>query len=185
VRTSLRLAVRGAAAAVLAAALLIPAVIRPAPAAASDGPTDTSFTVDAGTLTLATPDSADLGTVTIGTAAVSGQLGAITVTDDRGLASGAWTASVSSTSFTTGAGTPAETIPAANASYAAGGATATSGTGTFAPGAGGALNVAEPAFVATDTTGTTSATWNPTITVTLPAAVVSGTYTGTITHSVA
>ena len=182
---SLRLPVGCAAAAALATALLIPDLARPAAAAASDGPTTTSFTVDGGSLTISTPDSAVLGLVNVGTSTVTGQLGLITVDDERALAAGSWTASVSSTHYITGGGSPAETIPAADASYTAGAAVSTSGTGTFTPGTGGALGVIEPAFLATATTGATTASWNPTITITLPAAVVAGTYTGTITHSVA
>jgi hypothetical protein len=70
-------------------------------------------------------------------------------------------------------------------SYAPGAATSTTGAGTFTPGAGGALGTSQTAFTAASETGATSVTWNPTITVTLPSTVVAGTYTGTITHSVA
>ncbi|MFJ9847708.1 hypothetical protein ACIRYZ_46305 [Kitasatospora sp. NPDC101155] len=48
---------------------------------------------------------------------VSGQLGNVTVTDTRALLTAAWTASAISTSFTTGIGTAAETIPASSVSY--------------------------------------------------------------------
>jgi hypothetical protein len=34
------------------------------------------------------------------------------------------------------------------------------------------------------TTGNNFATWNPTVSITLPAQAVAGTYSGTITHSV-
>jgi len=36
---------------------------------------------------------------------------------------------------------------------------------------------------ATGTTGSNSATWNPTINVTVPGGTIYGVYSGTITHS--
>jgi hypothetical protein len=149
------------------------------------GPTVTTFTVTAGSLTMTTPGTADLGTVTAGTSSVVNALGPVTISDQRAQLSGGWTASVSSTSFTTGGGTTPETIPAADVSYAPGAATSTSGTGTFTPGSGGALGGSQTAFTASGEAGLTSVTWNPTITVTLPATTVAGLYTGMITHSVA
>jgi hypothetical protein len=47
------------------------------------------------------------------------------------------------------------------------------------------LNVSRTAFTLTAGTGNNTATWNPTLVVALPAAAVVGTYTGTVTHSVA
>jgi len=165
-----------------AAAVAVSAVT----AQASAGPTTVTFAVAPGLLTITTPDTANLGTVSIGSAHVSSALGNVTVDDERGTDGGSWTASVISTDFTTGASpTAAETIGAANVSYAPGTATSTAGVGTFTPGAGGVLATSKTAFTATGTTGVTTIGWDPTITVTLPAAVVSGTYTGTITHSVA
>lgn len=78
-----------------------------------------------------------------------------------------------------------ETISNINLSYSPGAATATTGEGTFTPGPGGIINVPRTAFTGTELTGNNTATWNPTLTVTIPAATVAGTYTGTVTHSVA
>ncbi|MEV6862025.1 hypothetical protein AB0M44_13615 [Streptosporangium subroseum] len=168
-----------AAAAALAAAFALPA------AAAPTGDTIVTFEITAGTLDITVPATADLGAVAAGATSVSGQLGAVTVTDTRGALDATWTATVSSTSFTTGGATAAETIPASAVTYTPGAATATSGTATFTPGTAADLATPITAFSATAIVGNNSATWNPTITVALPPAAVAGTYTGTITHSVA
>jgi hypothetical protein len=112
------------------------------------------------------------------------------VTDNRGMASASWTATVTGTTFTTGSGTGPETIPLTKVAYWSGPATATTGTGAFTPGqanAGAAVNLTTPraAFSLTSGTSITSASWNPTLSVSVPAAAVAGTYTATITHSVA
>jgi len=157
--------------------------------AASSGSTTTTFVVSSGALSIAVPATANLGSGSPGTA-ISAQLGAVTITDARALLTAAWTASASSTSFTTGGGTTPETIPNTAVSYWSGPATATTGTGTFTPGqanAGAALamGTAVSAFTLTAGVGNNTAAWNPTIVVAVPAAAVGGTYTGTITHSVA
>jgi hypothetical protein len=89
---------------------------------------------------------------------------------------------VSATSFTTGDGTTAETIPKSALSYASGTATKT-GTSTVVAG-GGVLSQSRTAYAATAVGGNNTAAWNPTITVTLPAQALAGPYTGVITHSV-
>jgi hypothetical protein len=127
----------------------------------------------------------NLGDVASGATNVAGQIGPVTVTDLRGTLGGSWTATATSTDFTTGGATGPETIPAINVSYAPGTATSTTGTGTFTPGPGGILNVPRVVFTGTALTGNNTATWNPTLTITIPAAAVAGTYTGTVTHSVA
>ena len=47
------------------------------------------------------------------------------------------------------------------------------------------LTVGRAAFSLTGGSGVTSASWNPTLSVQVPAAAVAGTYTATITESVA
>jgi hypothetical protein len=151
------------------------------PAGAAD--TATTFELTAGGLAISAPKTADLGEAAVGSAAVSGKLGPVTVTDDRGALVAAWTATVTSTDFTTGAATPAETVPKTNLLYTPGLPTDSNPTvGAFVP-AAGALGLPLPVYVAT-TTGNNFATWNPTVRITLPAQAVAGTYTGTITHSV-
>ncbi|MEV7180318.1 hypothetical protein [Kitasatospora sp. NPDC093679] len=151
--------------------------------------TTVTFSVSGGALSISVPSSASLGAGLPGNT-VSAQLGAVTATDARALLTASWVASVTSTSFTTGGGTPAETVPNSAVSYWSGAATATTGTGTFTPGqatAGNAqtLSSSRTAFSLSGGTGNNSATWNPTIVVALPAAAVNGTYTGTVTHSIA
>jgi hypothetical protein len=80
-------------------------------------------------------------------------------------------------------------IPLTNISYWSGPATATTGTGTFTPGqltAGSAVTLTGPqtVFSATTASGVNSASWNPALSVLVPAGAVAGTYTATITHSV-
>ena len=95
---------------------------------------------------------------------------------------------MTTSAFTTGTGTPStdETIPAADVNYAPGRHQPT-GVVTFTPGTAGALGgeTALTAFSASAENGISSVSWAPTITVTPPASTVAGTYTGTITHSVA
>ncbi|MEU8272280.1 ice-binding family protein, partial [Sphaerisporangium sp. NPDC049002] len=146
--------------------------------------TDT-ITKAAGTLSISVPATANLGSAPAGAGGVSSPLGAVTVTDTRGGPSTGWTATVSSTDFTTGGASAPETIAKRSVTYAPGSATSTTGSGTFTPGTSGDLGSPRTAFSVSGGTGDNSATWNPTITVTLPPAVVGGTYTGTITHSVA
>jgi hypothetical protein len=163
------------------------AVAGPAGAVTS-GDTTTTFVVSGGALSITVPAS----TVTLGTAAPGGtitsQLGSVQVSDLRALLTATWTASVSATNFTTGAGGPGNTVPSTAVSYWSGPATATTGTATFTPGQAAAANaqalgVSRTAFTASAGIGDNSATWNPTLIITL-AGSVSGTYTGTLTHSV-
>jgi hypothetical protein len=174
---------------IVTGALVVTAIAAsPAPAAlAADTPT--TFGITAGGLGVAVPASANLGSAAPGASATS-QLGVVTVTDDRAALTAAWTATVTSTSFTTGGATPAETIANSALSYWSGPATATTGTGTPAPGqatSGDAvvLSTGRTAFSWSAGNGNNSATWNPTLIVAVPATAVAGTYSGTVTHSVA
>jgi hypothetical protein len=142
-----------------------------------------------GFLSISVPSSAALPAATPGTTD-SGQLGAATVTDNRALGSASWTATVTGTAFVSGSGTGQQTIPLAQVSYWSGPATATSGSGTFTPGQAAATNAVNltagrVAFSLTGGSGVNSASWNPTLSVQVPAGAVAGTYTATITESVA
>jgi|HubBroStandDraft_3_1064219.scaffolds.fasta_scaffold00221_9 alpha-tubulin suppressor-like RCC1 family protein len=142
----------------------------------------------AGFLSISVPSSATLPGAAPGTTA-SAALGTVTVTDNRALGSASWTATVTGTAFVTGSGTPQETIPLTQVTYWSGLATAASGSGTFTPGepaAANAVNLTVPrvAFSLTSGSGVNSASWNPTLSVQVPAAAVAGTYTATITESV-
>ena len=114
----------------------------------------------------------------------------MTVTDSRGIAGASWTATVTATTFVTGGATAPETIPLTQVTYWSGPATATTGTGAFTPGqvsALAAVNLTAPrtAFSLASGSSVTSASWNPTLSVAVPAGAVGGGYTATITHSVA
>jgi large repetitive protein len=149
----------------------------------------TSVIVYSGVLAITAPPSAALPSASPGGTS-SAQLGTVTVTDQRGLATSSWTATVTATTFVTGAGAPAQTIPLTQITYWSGPVTSITGSGTFTPGqanAAAAVNLTVPrtAFTLTSGSPANSATWNPTLSVSIPAAAVAGTYIATITHSVA
>ncbi|MGE7437671.1 MULTISPECIES: hypothetical protein [Kitasatospora] len=173
------------------AALLAAGLTTVPASAASSGPTTTTFQVQGGTLDITTPASAAIGQGPPG-GTISGQLGNVLVADGRALADASWTASVISTDFTSGAGGSGLTIPATDVSYWSGPVTSSSGNGVFTPGqpaSGNAapLNNTTPLTALTHAggTGNNTATWTPSLNVHVPQANESGTYTGTVTHSVA
>lgn len=141
-----------------------------------------TFAVTSGALTLTAPSSANLGSGTPGSN-ITGLLGPVTVNDDRALLAASWTATASSTDFTTGGGTPGETIPASAVTYDTG---TVSHTGIITIDAFDITlsNSAQTVVTGTAGTGNNSATWDPSITVAVPAGAVGGTYTGTVTDSV-
>ena len=151
---------------------------------ASAGTTPTTFTLTSGELSISVPESANLGSAAVDRATLAGQLGAVTVTYDRSGLSDGWTATASSSDFTTGAHTAAETIDSDQIDYNSGPATAETGSATFTPGTPGPLYPALTAFSASNTFGNNSCTWNPTLTVHVPAQAIAGVYSGTVTHSV-
>ncbi|TDB92072.1 hypothetical protein E1091_13355 [Micromonospora fluostatini] len=172
----------------LAAGAAVLAVAAPATAAPS-GDTTVTFTVSTANLDIAVPPSVNLGATFAGST-LTGQLGNVTVTDSRAALSATWTATVTSSAFTTGGGTGPETILPNLIEYWSGPAIATSGTGTFVPGQptsadAVALNTSRVAFSKTSGSGNNSASWNPSLRITIPASAVGGTYSGVITHSVA
>lgn len=139
-------------------------------------------------LAITVPSSVSLGSVGSGASSVSGQLGPITVTAG-GLVAPSFTASVSTTIFITGAGGAGQTIAESSISYWSGPATAALLQNAI-PGQVGAaqaqnLSVSRTAFASTGLALSITTVWNPTIVVAIPAAAVAGTYSGTITHSVA
>ncbi len=144
--------------------------------------TPATFTLTAGALSISAPTgSVSLGTQVASTSSstISGPLGVVAVSDQRGGPT-TWTASVISTAFTPPAG-PAD--PASNVSYAAGAITQSAtvvATAIPAPD----LTGVSPVVTGTST-GISSASWNPTISVIVPANFAPGVYSATITHSVA
>jgi hypothetical protein len=179
----------------LSAAAVIGAALAPAAAsAATAGPvmraappggdpsTTVTFAVTSGLLTMTAPTAASLGSGAPG-GTISAPLGTVQVTDNRALLNASWAVTASSSNFTTGTATTAETIPAGDATYAPGAVT-TTGTITVAPSTITLSNSPQTVMAASSGNGDNTASWNPTIAVAVPAAAVTGTYTATLTHSV-
>jgi len=146
--------------------------------------TPASFTLTAGTLSISAPTgSVSLGSQVVSSSGntISGQLGTVTVTDQRGGAT-AWVASVIVTAFTPTTGPAVTAIPATQVSYSAGTVTQL-GVTTALP-ATTDLTGVSPVVNGTST-GLSTASWNPTISILLPANAAPGVYSATITHSVA
>ncbi|MBC7679265.1 MAG: hypothetical protein H7233_09775 [Pseudorhodobacter sp.] len=115
---------------------------------------------------------------------MSGSLGTVAVSDQRANVVAAWTTTVTSTAFTTGTSTTNETVANTGITYNSGSLT-TSGLGTFAPSVLATVGTGVTAAALAAGSGVNTASWNPTVAFTLAAAQVAGTYSGTITHSVA
>jgi hypothetical protein len=168
-----------------------------APAAgpgSSEGTTVTFEVTTTGVLGVTVPTGpVDLGTGAVNTIIGSaGNLGAVTVTDNRALNPASWTATVYATNFVNSV-TVADFIPVTDATYLTGlvaptpaqalGSTAISVNGTtpltLHLGPTGQAVVTETGF-----DGDNSTQWTPEIDLTVPATAVAGTYDATITHSV-
>ena len=151
--------------------------------AASDPDTTVTFSVTSGALSMSAPVSANLGSGAPGTT-ISSAIGAVSVVDDRALLSASWTATAAASDWTTGGATPAETIPASDVGYDPGTITTTgtiTATGTPITLSG----TATPVVTGTSGVGDNTASWDPTLSVAVPASAVGGAYTGTLTQSVA
>jgi hypothetical protein len=166
----------------LASSLAALAAVTALPAAGAT--TTATFTLTAGALSISAPTgSVSLGSqvVSASTSTISGQLGVVTVTDQRGGAT-SWVASVIVTAFTPTTGPAVTAVAADKVSYAVGtitqvGMTATTPATTDLTGVSPVVNGSS--------TGLSTASWNPTISVLLPANAAPGIYSATITHSVA
>ncbi len=156
----------------------------PSSAYAAPGETTASVTIDGGSLSISVPAAAgNLGTAanTVLGETVSGPLGQVQVNDARDATAGSgWVASVISSAFTPPSG-PA--IPASAVGYTAGPITQV-GTAVYTPNDPGDLTGVVAAVTATGITGDNSATWTPTISVTVPGGMAPGVYSATITESV-
>ena len=152
--------------------------------ASADGGTAATVTITGGALSITVPTSAgSLGSQrnAVGGETISGPLGQVQVSDARSATAGSgWVATVISSAFTPPAG-PA--IAASAISYSAG-TIAKLGTATYVDNDPDNLTGVSAAVTATGVTGDNAATWNPTITVTVPGGMAAGTYAATITHSV-
>ncbi len=169
---------------VTSAGLIAFGIALPASAYALPGATTATITISGGSLSITVPtDAGNLGTVanTVSGEIVNGPLGQVQVNDARNAAAGSgWVASVISTAFTPSTGAA---IAASAVGYNAGPITQV-GTATYTPNNPPNLTGVAPAVTATGITGDNSATWNPTINVTVPGGMAAGVYSATITHSV-
>lgn len=148
------------------------------PANAAD--TTSTFTLAGGSISLSAPASAALDNGVTGAASVTGSLGPVVVTDERGGTTD-WGMTAASTAFTT---TPAGSS-SSDVSYDSG-AAVTSGTVTpTSTGATSIDTVAAPVAAGTLVSGNNTATYDPTLTVTMPTSALVGEYSGVVTTSVA
>ena len=157
-----------------AATLVVGAAL---PAYADD--TGATFSLTGGQLTLSVGATAALTDEASGVAAnvITGTLGAVAVTDARGGTAG-WVTSAASTTFT-GTGLSVST----GVAYTNGTVTET-GANTVAAVTSAALTTTATAVAtATAVSGNNSATWNPTLDVSMPAGALAGAYAGTVTTS--
>jgi len=180
-------------------ALAVGLVAAPASAAPSDG-TVVTFDILGGTLDIVSPADLSLTPITASAPGtdITAQMGVVAVTDSRAATDATWAATVTSTDFVTPGGLASQTIAAALVDYWSGvrlgGGT---GNGTFTEAqtlaadaealanAPTAPAVGLLAFSHTGGSGNNTASWNPTLNVNVPLTSAVGTYTGTVTHSVA
>lgn len=160
--------------AAVAAALVATAL----PASADD--TATTFSLTGGALVLSVGATAALTDAATGTTAISGSLGNVSVTDNRGGTTN-WNASAASTPFT-GARVGGSSSTAVSYN---GGAVTETGTITVADGVATTLTTTAASVVApTSLSGNNTAAWVPTLAVTMPAGALADTYSGTVTTSI-
>lgn len=155
------------------------------PSAANAADTNVTFTLSGGSLTLSAPSSASLsaaGNLGVTGTSVSGQLGNSTVTDARGSLAHTVTVNMVTTDFTDVAG---DTIAKSNATGSSG-ATVPTGVAVANPtltgqaiGASGGATILQ----LTGVVGSASTTYNPTVSITIPANSVAGSYSGTVTQT--
>jgi hypothetical protein len=171
---------------VIAATAAIVAVGTAPALATTSGPSDTSatFTLTGGDLTMTAAATAALSSGASGATDISGTLGAVSVTDLRGSAQ-AWSVSATSTLFV---GTGSNPSKSTAVEYKAGTPTST-GTIDFGANLNGtswhlSTTLASPVIAAGTLSGNNTATWNPTLKVTLPSSALASTYSGTVTTSI-
>lgn len=162
---------------VLGAVALVGVSAPTASAAGQD--TVATFSLVGGTLGVTVPGTANLGSGSSGATQVSGSLGTIQVTDNRGLTLG-WQTSAASAGFTGEGSTKSLTV-----TYSAGSVTKVGTLTATSAGVVPLTGTPAPVVLGTLALGNNTASWNPTIAVTLPPESLAGTYTGTITTSVA
>lgn len=160
---------------------------------AQAGDTAVTFTLTGGDLTITTPTAAatlSAGALSVTGTSVSGTLGSTTVTDERGALLQNVTVTMASSAFTNDPNPdPAVTgdeyvIPATAATGYSGVATP-SGTAVPVPTtAGVAIGGVGGSILTMESSGSGGASYNPTVSVAVPAGATAGTYKGTITQTV-
>ncbi|MFD9820190.1 WxL domain-containing protein [Streptomyces violascens] len=151
--------------------------------AATTGDTPVTVEVSSGMLAITVPAGpVNLGSVTASALpqTVRNQLGDVSVTDGRGGTLG-WTATARGVDF---AGPTNISVSACGSSGYTTPSAKTTGTATVEARNLTALAPTGVVQVATGVSGVNTATWNPTISVTIPGSAPAGTYKSTITHSV-
>jgi len=144
---------------------------------ASADTTDVTFALSGGALAVSAQATAPLGNKGgSGTTSVSGALGNTVVTDNRGGTTG-WSVGAATGAFGNGTST------ASAVSYNSGTPTFTGVVVATSSGATTLTGTAAQVVAGTVVVGNNTATWNPTLTVTLPASSTVGSYAGTITTS--
>lgn len=149
------------------------------PAMAAPGDTVTTFSLTGGGLSLTAQTSAALTDAATGTTGISGSLGNVSVTDARG-GTTIWVTSATSTAFTGDLGSSSTAVSYTGGTVTEGG-TITVADGTAKTLTGTPLSVVAPTAVS----GNNTASWNPTLNVTMPAGALADDYSGTVTTSVA
>jgi hypothetical protein len=160
----------------------------PAMAATTGSPTDTTttFALTGGNLALSVPTSAALGDKAAGQTAITGFLGATSVTDLRG-GTAPWTVTAGSGVFDLTTGTVA-TSKSTSVHYTAGALDNTGTDGSITVTSPGVSTlITSPASVVAPTalSGNNITRWNPALDVLMPASSLAGSYTGTVTTSIA
>lgn len=182
-----------------AGALLAGMAVAAAPASAActdnslnvcSGETTVAFTVEAGTIAIATTAAATNATQALsGTSGViTANLGLTSIVDTR-LTSTGWSVSASAGTFTeVGAtGTPATIAGTAASFYVPAAPIAVLGTHTFTVGATttAAAVAGGTGLVSSSVSGANEATWIPYVKITLPTNTAAVAYSGVVTQSVA
>ena len=152
------------------------------PASAADGDTVTTFNVQGGTLSVAVAANANLPQVNTGAPEVSGQIGNVAVTDNRG-STNSWTVSAMSTTFTRTINSITTTSEGVvyNTGAIQKSGTVTTNTTPDQPLAIAPTPVVDGKWVV----GSNTANWEATLTVDLPTSALTGQWSGTVTTSVA
>jgi hypothetical protein len=167
------------------AVLLSTVAVLACPMSASAEDTPVTLEVTTGGIGITVPTGpVDLGSTAVSSSpqTVSSQLGNVTVTDSRGSTAN-WSATANAVDFTSTNGTTISVSATGSSTYTAPAATVT-GTATVTPHTLSPIYPGGPVQTAAGVSGINSATWNPTVAITIPANTLAGTYNSTITHSV-